>query len=95
MTSTIFYLSTPLPKPEYLRISLKYIPPEVIKQYDLLPLAIEGYVYVEVVKGMYGLKQAGGLANQQLEQHLHTFGYKPVRHTPGYGDMLPIPSHLA
>jgi hypothetical protein len=41
------------------------------------------WVYIEVRKGMYGLKQAGLLANQLLQTHLAPFGYYPARHTPG------------
>jgi hypothetical protein len=32
---------------------------------------------------MYGLKQAGLLANQLLQKRLSTFGYYPACHTPG------------
>jgi hypothetical protein len=32
---------------------------------------------------MYGLKQAGILANQLLQKRLKSFGYHPSRHTPG------------
>jgi hypothetical protein len=32
---------------------------------------------------MYGLKQAGLLANQLLQTRLNPFGYYPARHTPG------------
>jgi hypothetical protein len=32
---------------------------------------------------MYGLKQAGLLANQLLQKRLAPFGYYPARHTPG------------
>jgi hypothetical protein len=34
-------------------------------------------------KGMYGLKQAGLLANQLLQTRLAPFAYCPARHTPG------------
>jgi hypothetical protein len=40
-------------------------------------------VYIEIQKGMYGLKQAGLLANQLLLTRLAPFGYYPARHTPG------------
>jgi hypothetical protein len=40
-------------------------------------------VYIENRKGMYGLKQAGLLANQTLQTRLAPFGYYPARHTPG------------
>jgi hypothetical protein len=32
---------------------------------------------------MYGLKQAGLIANQLLQTRLAPFGYYPARHTPG------------
>ena len=32
---------------------------------------------------MYGLKQAGIMANMKLTKHLNKFGYHPVQHTPG------------
>jgi hypothetical protein len=40
-------------------------------------------VYVEIKKGMYGLKQAGIIANQRLTQHLAQYGYYPTPRTPG------------
>ncbi len=33
------------------------------------------YLYVEIQKGMYGLQQAGILAQQSLEQQLNKLGY--------------------
>ena len=42
----------------------------------------DGWVYLEIVKGMYGLKQAVIIANKGLTKHLEQFGYHPVRHTP-------------
>jgi hypothetical protein len=50
---------------EYMRIPTKLIPHEIIDQYNLLPLVYDGHVYIEVQKGMYGLSQAGILANCQ------------------------------
>ena len=38
---------------------------------------------MEINKGIYGLKKAGALANQQLQQHLVPYGYTPIRYTPG------------
>jgi hypothetical protein len=39
-------------------------------------------VYIEIQKGMYGLKQAGLLANQLLQTNLAQLGYYSARHTP-------------
>jgi hypothetical protein len=44
---------------------------------------VDGWVYLEIRKGMYCLKQAGMLANQLLQKMLKPFGYHPARHTPG------------
>ena len=55
-----FYLNTPLPRPEYIKMKLSDIPQEVIDEYDLMKLATaDGSVYIEVTKGMYGLPQSG------------------------------------
>jgi hypothetical protein len=62
---------------------LSRFPNEIITKYKLRALAVDGWVYIEIRKGMNGLKQAGLLANQLLQQRLTPFGYYPVRHTPG------------
>jgi hypothetical protein len=61
-----YYLGTPLPRFEYMRMLLSRFPEEIIKKYNLSALAVDGWVYIEIRKGMYGLKQAELLANQLL-----------------------------
>jgi hypothetical protein len=61
-----FYLNTPMDHSEYMRIPLNLIPQEIQDEYNLLPLAHNDYIYVEIQKGMYGLPQAGILANKLL-----------------------------
>jgi hypothetical protein len=58
-------------------------PKEIIQKYNLNALAVDGWVYIEIRKGMFGLKQAGLIANQLLQMHLAPFGYYLSRHTPG------------
>jgi hypothetical protein len=78
-----YYLGTPLPRFEYMRMLLSRFPEEIIQKYNLNALAVDGLVYIEIRKGMYGsLKQAGILANQLLQTRLAPFGYYPARHTP-------------
>ena len=55
------------------------IPQDIIDQYGLRAKAVNGKVLVEIRKGMYGLKQAGRTANDQLKQHLKASGYVPCR----------------
>ena len=42
-----------------------------------------GWVYFEVSKGMYGLKQSGKLANDLLQERLEAHGYYECLTTPG------------
>jgi hypothetical protein len=78
-----YYLGTPLPRFEYMKMLLSRFPEEIIQKYNLNALAVDGWVYIEIRKGMYGLKQAGLLANKLLRTRLAPFGYYPARHTPG------------
>ena len=60
------------------------IPEDVIDEYTLRDIATQdGWVYIEVLKGMYGLPQAGLLAQQLLEKRLNEHGYHQSLHTPG------------
>ena len=77
-----FYLGTPMGYYQYMKIHRKNIPQEILTQYEL-EFDKDGYVYVEIRKGMYGLKEAGKLAHQQLVQHLDKYGYHPMEHIPG------------
>jgi hypothetical protein len=78
-----YYLGTPLPRFEYMEMLLARFPEEIVDKYNLGALAVDGWVHIEISKGMYGLKQAGLLANQLLQTRLAPFGYYPARHTPG------------
>eukprot|EP00956_Cyclotella_meneghiniana_P037905 scaffold146503_cov46-Cyclotella_meneghiniana.AAC.1 len=52
------------------------IPEEIINEYRLRKIVnAKGFVFVEVTKGMYGLPQAGLLANELLEKRLNKNGY--------------------
>ncbi len=79
-----FYLNTPMPNPEYMHLRLDIIPEEISILYNLRELAmLDGWVYIEIHKSMYGLPQAGILANQLLEKGLAAKGYYQYQHTPG------------
>ena len=78
-----FYLGTPMERYEYMRVSIWLLPDAIIEQYNLKPLFHNGFVYVEIRKGMYGLPQAGRLANDQLIAKLALTGYQPCPLTPG------------
>jgi hypothetical protein len=78
-----YYIGTLLPRFEYMKVMLSRFPEEIVQKYNLNALAVDSWVYIEIRKGMYGLKQSGLLANQLLQTRLATFGYYPARHTPG------------
>jgi hypothetical protein len=78
-----FYLNTPLTRFEYMVINISSIPQEIIDEFRLLELAHDGRVYIEIQKGMYGLPQAGILANKLLQQRLALDVYRPTEHTHG------------
>jgi hypothetical protein len=82
-----YYIGTPLPRFEYMKMLLSRFPEEIIQKYNLNALAVDGWIYIEIRKGMYGLKQSGLLANQLLQTRLAPFkilfGYYPAHHTPG------------
>jgi hypothetical protein len=80
-----YYLGTPLPRFEYMKMLLSRFPEEIIQKYNLNALAVGGWVYIEIRKGMYGLKQAGLLANQLLQTRLAPFGYSPPGTPRDYG----------
>ena len=78
-----FYLDDPMERYEYMKLPLEIIPEEIIQYYNLINLEHKGLVYMEIQKGMYGLPQAGKIANYKLKLHLEKFVYKPAPITPG------------
>ena len=78
-----FYLGTPMPQHEYMRIPVKLIPESIMLEYDVQQYVVNGYVIVEIQKGMYGLPQAGRIAYDYLCKHLGPHEYHPCPITPG------------
>jgi hypothetical protein len=78
-----FYLMTRLDRPEYACIQLSVMPQEIIDEYDLERYAHNGWIYYEIMMGMYGLKQSGKLANDLLSTRLFKQGYYQCATTPG------------
>ena len=78
-----FFLASPMARPEYMKMHVKYIPMDIMEQYKLKELVLNNYVYIQINKGMYGLKQAALLAYQQLLKFLRPAGYSPIPNTVG------------
>jgi hypothetical protein len=78
-----FYLVTPMNSFEYMHISIKLTPQEIISEYNLLSLVSDGHVYVEVQKCIYVLPQAIILTKQLLAHRPSIHGYHQTKSAPG------------
>ncbi len=47
-----------------MNMPITLFPANIIEHYKLNEKVLDGYVYMEIRKGMYGLPQAGVLANK-------------------------------
>ena len=80
-----FYYGTPMSRYEYMQLALNFFLDKIIEQYKLCSLiSPNGWIYIDIRKGMPGLKQAGHIANGRLKIHLAQFGYAPVPRTPTF-----------
>jgi hypothetical protein len=78
-----FYLNTPMARYKYMQQRIANMLDDVIKHYSLTNLATpDGYVYCEIQKGMYGLPQAGIIAQQLLEKRLQQHGTAKAKQHP-------------
>jgi hypothetical protein len=77
------YLKTPLDRYEYMKIPIALFSTDIIEHYRLNEKVLNGYVYMEIQKGMYGLPQAGILANKLLKERLARHGYFEQPNIPG------------
>ena len=69
---------------EYMRLKLADMPDDVIEHYTLCNVATpDKYVYCKIRKGMYGLPQAGIIAQDLLAKQLKEHGYSQSETTPG------------
>jgi hypothetical protein len=79
-----FYLNTPMVRYEYMQLRIADMPEDVIAHYKLTDIAThDGYIYCEIQKGMYGLPQAGIIAQQLLKKRLKAHGYHQSAIIPG------------
>ena len=62
-----FYLETKLKNKQYIFLPAKLIPDKIMIAYNLYDKIYNSKIYISINKGIYGLKEAGTLANQQLQ----------------------------
>jgi hypothetical protein len=46
-----YFMGIPLPRYEYMRMLLSRFPEEIVSKYNLMALAVDGWVYIEIRKG--------------------------------------------
>ena len=63
-----FYLGKNMNRTEYMFLPLNLIPDEFVNKYNLINMSNNGKVYVNIIKGMYGLPQYGILENKKLQK---------------------------
>eukprot|EP00804_Cyclotella_cryptica_P004885 CCRYP_004953-RA/>CCRYP_004953-RA protein AED:0.21 eAED:0.22 QI:0/0/0/1/0.5/0.33/3/0/1060 len=78
-----FYLTAMMDRPKYMKMPLALFPDHIRAKYNLDKHAVNGFVYLELRGAIYGLPQAGALANKLLRKRLAPHGYYEVAHTPG------------
>ena len=54
---------------------------EITEQYKLRKLESNGWVYIEIQKGILGLQKVGRMTNDRLNQHMKGYIYDPVPRT--------------
>ena len=64
-----------------MQIPLKYFTQEICNEYNILDIVNNDYVYIEIRKGMYGLKEAGILAFNYVVENLKPYGYHSIEFT--------------
>ena len=75
-------------KPEYMRMPLKLMPEEIVKKYNLKELENDGWIYIKIVRGMYGLPQAGKIANELLKSVWEKVGITLLTSHQEYGPIF-------
>jgi hypothetical protein len=66
-------------------MKLELFPPDIIEEYGLRnKVDADESVFCEVRQGMYGLPQAGIIAQDLLTKQLNKDGYHQSKITPGY-----------
>ena len=85
------YLATPLDRYEYMKMPVDLIPPNIMNLYNLHDKVKNGFVYMKIQRGLYGLPQSGILANKLLRERLKPHGYYELPHTPELWKHVTLP----
>ena len=83
-----FYLNTSMERKEHTRLNINLIPSEIQELYNLKEIVKDnGWIYVEIRKGMYGPPKVGTFANNLLKERLAKHIYPRDDSHQEFGDM--------
>ena len=74
-----------------MKIPIGIFPQHFIEEYHLMKKLYKGCIWIEICRSIYGLPQAGKLANEFLRNKLAPHGYFEVKHTPGLWKNISCP----
>ena len=78
-----YFINNPMSRFEYMKLLMRWFPQDIINQYNILDLVDkDGFIYVNIHKGTYYLKQATCIDFYHLVQFLKPHGYYPLRSNP-------------
>jgi hypothetical protein len=77
-----FYLGSPMETPEYMWIKKDQIPDDIANTFKSSIIWRGDKAMVKIVRGIYGLPQAGKLAQDKLNRLLAKHGYHQMPNTP-------------
>jgi hypothetical protein len=78
-----FYLTAPLDQFECMKMPIDLFPEWIVKQYELMKHVLNGFIYLKMRCAVWGLPQAGILANKLLRRRLLPHNYYECNNTPG------------
>ena len=80
-----FYLDTLMKYYKYICVLPSMIPQEISDDpaYEIHTV-VDGFVYIIICRGIYGLKESGVIAFEQLLHKLEPYGYVPMHFTHSY-----------
>ncbi len=77
------YLTAPLDQFECIKMPIDLFPEWIVKQYELMKHVLNGFIYLKMRRAVWGLPQAGILANKPLQRRLLPHRYYECNNTPG------------
>jgi hypothetical protein len=78
-----FYLTAPLDRYKYMKMPIALFPEWIVEQYNLNKYVYNSFIYLEMQRAVWGLLQAGILADKLLRQRLLPHGYFECANMPG------------